>query len=304
MKITYSHHLSEIVFETILTVFHRKATFIRFLKSMHIKDSVLTEFSHYNTKREFLEYLFPKLQNSVNGQHAIVKMALELCKMNEFPDLNGFEDLKKNKLKAKEFVKVLREFIEQESNRIKNQDEINKKKEENRKRVEKEKLNRVTLSSLEQRLCDLSKHIGSQEAGYKFEKWFFDLVDFFEIQNRRPYKIKSGRQIDGSISINGTDYIIELKFKQKQIDVEDLDSIEVKLKSTADNTMAICVSMSGFSNNVIKNMEKGRTMVLLLDFNHINIILRGILNFSEMIERIKRHAAQTGESYLDPKTIY
>jgi hypothetical protein len=41
----------------------------------------------------------------------------------------------------------------------------------------------------------LGREIGTQGAGYKFQEWFYDLLDFSEIPNRKPY-VHNGRQID------------------------------------------------------------------------------------------------------------
>jgi hypothetical protein len=60
-----------------------------------------------------------------------------------------------------------------------------------------------TLESLGGRMNELATRLGSQEAGYAFQVWFCDLMDFFEIMNRRPYT-SGGRQIDGSVTVSGT----------------------------------------------------------------------------------------------------
>jgi hypothetical protein len=51
------------------------------------------------------------------------------------------------------------------------------------------------------------------------------LLDFCEIQNRRPY-MSMGRQIDGSLTFDGTTtYLVELKFTGTQADAPDIDSL-------------------------------------------------------------------------------
>src|SRR2546427_150154 len=75
---------------------------------------------------------------------------------------------------------------------------------------------------LEQRLNDLGKQMGSQEAGYEFQTWFFDLMDYFEVISRRPY-VAEKRQIDGSVTIEGTTYLVELKFTREQAAATDID---------------------------------------------------------------------------------
>ena len=75
----------------------------------------------------------------------------------------------------------------------------------------------MDLSKLNDRLTELSTRLGTQQAGYDFQPWFYDLMDYFEIESRRPYVIV-GRQIDGSVTVDGTTYLVELKFTREQAD--------------------------------------------------------------------------------------
>ncbi len=93
--------------------------------------------------------------------------------------------------------------------------------------------------------------IGIAEAGYRFQDWFFDVVDFFEITHRRPY-MSGGRQIDGSITVEGTTYLTQLKFTREQATSPDVDTFLAKVNDKADNTMGIMISMSGYSSTAIE----------------------------------------------------
>ena len=41
-----------------------------------------------------------------------------------------------------------------------------------------------------------------------------------------------------------------------------------------------------------------RGLLLLLDHGHVFHVLRGVMTFPDVVERIRRHASQTGEGYL------
>lgn len=84
---------------------------------------------------------------------------------------------------------------------------------------------------------------GTQEGGYAFEKWFYELINYFEISARPPYKT-GGRQIDGSLTLDGTTYLIETKFTNDQSGAPDIDIFMSKIVKKADNTMGIFVSMA------------------------------------------------------------
>ncbi|MDR3047518.1 MAG: hypothetical protein LBU51_07915 [Bacteroidales bacterium] len=66
----------------------------------------------------------------------------------------------------------------------------------------------------------------------------------------------------------------------------------------ADNTMGIMVSMSGYSSVAISQASGKKTTLLLMDASHLFLFLTGGMEFKDIILRLKRHAGQTGESYL------
>lgn len=132
---------------------------------------------------------------------------------------------------------------------------------------------------------------------YKFQDWFYDLLDFSEIPNRKPY-VHNGRQIDGSLTISGTTYLVELKFTAEQASAPDIDTFYKKVTTKADNTMGIMVSISGYSSVARKEASGDRTPLLLLDHGHIYLVLGGMMGLADLIDRIRRHASQTGEAHL------
>jgi len=171
---------------------------------------------------------------------------------------------------------------------------VRKKTAEERERIMR---SQTDLTKLREQLDALFSRIGTQQGGYEFQDWFYKLIDFSEINNRRPF-ISSGRQIDGSITIDGTTYLVELKFAGTQSDATDVDSLLTKVRSKADNTMGIMVSMSGYSYVAIDEASGPRSLLLLLDHSHIYMVLQGIENFGDVIRRVSRHSSQTGRAYL------
>lgn len=139
--------------------------------------------------------------------------------------------------------------------------------------------------------------VGTQQGGYDFQDWFYDLLDFCEIQNRRPY-VSAGRQIDGSLTYDGTTYLVELKFTSGQADATDIDSLRSKVDDKADNTMGLLVSISGYSGVALTQASGRKTTLLLFDAMHLYLFLTGTLSFGDIVSRVRRHASQTGEAYL------
>lgn len=155
-----------------------------------------------------------------------------------------------------------------------------------------------SIEKLQGRLSEMTSQLGTQAGGVAFERWFYDLAVFFELDARPGYWAE-GRQIDGALTIEGTTFLTETKFTAEKIGSPDIDIFMAKIESKADNTMGLLVSLSGFTTGAIAAASKQRTPMLLLDHTHLfSLILRGVMTLPQVVSRIKRHASQTGASYL------
>ena len=291
-------HYLELVADAALKSYWRRRALWTFLRRCGVKESFLATWLKEESKRDLLYRLFPKLEGSGDaGVRLINRMADSLIQQTSFPDLEGWEDSKQKKEDAKRAVAALKEY--RESQRKEAERERDHKAARQRAEEIQQELRRRAqdLEKLSQRLGELSKELGKQKAGYDFQAWFYDVADYFEVVNRRPY-VANGRQIDGSITVDGTTYLVELKFTRDQSDAPDIDSLQKKVTTKADNTMGIMVSISGYSSTATKEASGPKTPLLLLDHNHIYMLLSGSITLEELVCRVRRHSSQTGEAYL------
>jgi hypothetical protein len=62
--------------------------------------------------------------------------------------------------------------------------------------------------------------------------------------------------------------------------------------------MGLFVSMAGHSSVAIEEASGKKTTILLLEASHVFMVLTGAMSLAELIRRVRRHASQTGESFL------
>lgn len=291
----------DITKDACLKSFWFKRALRNFLSQNHISTNALSHLPGM-TKREYLDWLFDQLLSKKDnvGHKLILKMARNLATQGSFPDLQNHED---SEIKIKQAVEAVN-LLRKELGKLDGQLEDKKQKEQVRKEAEERRLKNIssqqTLEKLEERLAKLSIRLGTQQAGYDFQDWFYDLVDYFEISCKRPYVVQ-GRQIDGSVTLDGTSFLVELKFTAEQAGAIDIDTFKSKVESKADNTMGIMVSVSGYSSVAVQEASGKRTPLLLLDYSHLYHVLGRAMTLPEVINRVKRHAAQTAEAYLAVK---
>ena len=290
-------HYLELLSDAILKAYWYKDSFRTALRRAGVRDSLIATWPAEETKRDFWTRIMPDLETSETGIKALVRLADAVSEQNTFPDLERMEDSALRIEGAKTAISNFNEYRRRQREEAQDQRQQKTNREKGRQAREAALLQQESLQSLSARLDALAAHIGSQEAGYQFERWFYDLMDYYEVDNRRPYKI-DGRQIDGSVTLEGTTYLVELKFTLSQSDAPDIDSFKNKVVTKADNTMGIMASMSGYSKVAINEASRDKTPLLLFDFKHLYLLFTGSIRFSEMVARVRRHSSQTGQAYL------
>jgi hypothetical protein len=293
-------HYVELLEDAILKIYWFKPTFRAFLSRCGVPARTLATFAADETKRTFLSRLLPSLEQTTEGIAVINTMTDSLLEQRTFPDLQKVENSKERIKEAKASQSALRIYIEDQRDKAaEKRDRIQSQKAAKAVQDAAKKRNH-TLQSLQDRLNLLLPQLGTQAGGYAFETWIHDLIDFFEIPNHRPYRAPDNRQIDGSVTVDGTTYLLEIKFEASQSDVYLIDSFRAKLVGKADNTMGIAIAMSGFNPGCKAAASGDRTPFLLFDSQHIFMLLTGAVDLKFLIERTRRHSSQTGESFLAP----
>ncbi|HMV11402.1 MAG TPA: hypothetical protein PKD88_07280 [Nitrosomonas sp.] len=297
MAVRITPRLVELTYEAALKAFWRKEALRKFLRASHVAETFLATWAPEESKRDFLDKTFQELQRTDRGKAVIFEMARYLSEQTTFPDLRNWEDSAQKITDATKAVAELKAWLKTQDEEIRSEKEREEAKTKARDEQQKIQRSLTDKAKLQQRLDALHPAVGTQQGGYDFQNWFYDLLDFCEIQNRRPY-VSAGRQIDGSLTFDGTTYLVELKFTGSQADATDIDSLRSKVDDKADNTMGIMVSISGYSSVALRQASGRKTTLLLVDAMHLYLFLSGTPSFGDIISRLRRHASQTGEAYL------
>ena len=228
-------HYLELLSDALLKVYWYKNSFRTALRRAGLPDSLLSTWAADESKRDYWGRLMPDLEGSDAGIAVLNRLADTVSEQKTFPDLERTEDSAKRIRSAQKAIGDLKEYRLRQSEKTQELREQKAAREEGRSKREKAQQLQHNLDGLSSRLNQLATKIGTQQAGYDFQKWFYDLMDYFEVHNKQPYTI-DGRQIDGSVTIEGTTYLVELKFTLNQSDANDIDSFKNKVLTKADNT--------------------------------------------------------------------
>lgn len=289
-------HFVDLVRDALLKSFWRKPTLRQFLLRHRVKEAFLATWAPEETKRDILDRLFPKLETTDDGRQVIKQIAVSLSEQIAFPDLKGWEDEALKLANATEAVNNLKKYVQSVRADEGKERERQAIKEAARKTRAQKLAETSSIEALGKQLARLVQLQGTQDGGYKFRIGSTD-SRIFEVECRRPY-VSGGRQIDGTITIEGTTYLVELKFTSSQSGATDVDSLLAKLSNVADNTMGLMISMSGFSSVAITQASGKKTPLILVDASHVMAVLHGGWKLGELIARLRRHVSQTGDAFL------
>jgi len=196
MKVRLTPYYIDLVYEACLKSFWRKKTLARFLRQCRVSEAFLGGWVPDESKRDLLDRLFAALPTNDDGRAALLRMAKLLMEQRSFPDLQNWEDSAQKIKDAHDAVSRLRIHHEKQEDELKTEESSRRARAEFKKKQDEITRSQRSLQSLADRLNELGQHLGTQKAGYAFQDWFYDLLDFFEVPNRRPY-VHGGRQIDG-----------------------------------------------------------------------------------------------------------
>ncbi len=156
----------------------------------------------------------------------------------------------------------------------------------------------ASRDSLRERFEALMSEGNAQTRGYLLEQFLNDLFDFEGLDPRRSFKLVS-EQIDGSFAWRGRTCLVEAKWVRKPVAGADFGAFNYKLEGKTVDTRGVYISINGYSPQAIEGMNaKGALKFVCLDGAHIMGAVLSSDGLEAILERVWRHADETGESYL------
>lgn len=133
-----------------------------------------------------------------------------------------------------------------------------------------------------------------QGRGREFERFLNRLFDLWDLNPRAAYDL-SHEQIDGAFTFRTDDYLLEARWWAERLQPKELNDFKTKVDGKARNTLGLCVAVNGFSQGAVEMHSRPQSPLILMDGTDLMPILEGRIGLDEVLERKRRHAAETGE---------
>ena len=126
--------------------------------------------------------------------------------------------------------------------------------------------------------------------GREFERWFYQMLFQSGWDVRLNPQSAKPRQTDLSAQKGTLHLLLELKWRKKPADIDQLDSLKSRLNRVQQNVVGCLVSISGFTEQVIAEVELHRDReILLFDEMEIEALARSPKYFDTYVQ-LKRSA--------------
>ena len=248
------------------------------------------------TKRASTGELIRALRlNERRYQPVVIDALVALSEVDpEFPHLARLEDGAKRVAEAKAAYESVRSAIDQYSELAASRESARREAEEARVREDARRLHNNRLNELKSQFLEMHGSSAEPQArGYAFEGFLNALFELWDLNPRAAYSIKH-EQVDGAFTFRTDDYILEARWQADPLQPKDLNDFRTKVDGKARNTLGLCMSISGFTAGAIAQHSRSQTPLVLMDGTDLMPILEGRIELTEVLERKRRHAAETG----------
>lgn len=284
--------------EALCSVYWYKSELRGFLQLCLSNSGILNNFNWENYKRQIasdvVDYL---VANPATHLGDLTKICYELCKLTDFSHLKPLDDGPQKVEKARNAVNQLKQLVEPHQDIKKEQDDIKRRQELAAKKLRENAAVRQKLEAIKARYMALVSSDNAQGRGFELERVMYELFELFDLDPKASFK-NLGEQIDGAFSLEGTEYLFEAKWQKELVNKADLAVFSDKVKTKLENTLGIFLSINGFSPDGVAAHQAGGASILLVDGSDLMAVFEERIDFTSLLLRKKRHAAQTGQIYL------
>ena len=244
----------------------------------------------YESCSQLIDYMSKRQETYQNDIYSLINKTVQ---MKDFSHLKRWDNGEALIARARESVSRLERISKQHRADFCEQITVQQNRNNNQERLLRTIDYQTQIDNLRARFLEIVKE-PPQQRGYSLESFLTDLFSFFDLAPRGAFKIK-GEQIDGAFTHEGTDYLLEAKWRNEPSPNADLYTFAGKIDGKLKNTLGVFISMSGYSRDALESNSHVNKSMILVDGQDIMMILENRISLPDMIRIKRRHAAETGE---------
>lgn len=279
--------------EALAVIFWKKDDLKSFIKLTLDHSSIVSTIDWNVPKRDSIKELIDRMVNRPDLFRAeIMNLLISVTDFNDFGHLKFWDDDGSKTKKAIEAVANLRAHTRGYFQITKEQEEAKNRKTGSEIKIKKAVTLESELSKLKSSFNVIAVNQNFQQRGFDFEKFLYDLFLIYDLEPKGSFK-NYGEQIDGSFTFQGTDYLLEAKWKN-QVNRGDLATFCSKVETKFKTAVGLLITIDGLTPEAITPHFKS---IIIMDGGDIMAILDGRVSLPDLLFRKRRKAIETGNIY-------
>jgi hypothetical protein len=237
-------------------------------------------------------------------QQVALTLMLEVASMDSFPNIEQIKDHEDRTLRlaeAQQAVAHLARLTKSYSGALTERERIAADKEATQAQRDAQRRFSDEIEVLRQRFLELQGEADHQKRGKALEPLLTAFFVLFDMEPRLAYSLER-EQIDGSLSYDTDDYIVEARWREDPVDRGDADIFAAKVRRKGKNAVGLFVSINGFTKAALDQYREA-TPFIVMDGTDLFLALDQRIRLDDLIKSKKRHANETGDCYLAASTI-
>lgn len=292
--------------EALAVIVWNKRPFESYLKtSLRESPELLAGLPFQEPKRVVADMLVDRLvEKEQEYQQVTLTLMLEVASMSSFPNIELIKDKEDRELRlaeARRAVTRLGELTQSYSDVLTERQKLEADEEARRAQTEAQRKFTDEVEALRQRFLGLQSADDHQKRGKAFERLLTDFFALFDMEPRLAYDLER-EQIDGSLSFDTDDYIVEARWRKEPVDRGDADIFAAKVRRKGKNAVGLFVSVAGFSKLALDQYREA-TPFIVMDGTDLYLALDQRVRLDDLLKSKKRHANETGNCYLPASAI-
>lgn len=227
-------------------------------------------------------------------QGLVVDALVELSRYDDrFPNLARLDDGDEKVQAAQAALSDVKSVVEVHSQLAQDRERLREEFEERAVARDARRAHEDALRQLLERFLAMHAASDPQQRGRDFELFLNQLFALWDLTPRAAYDLDH-EQIDGAFTFRTDDYLLEARWWNKALGPKELNDFRAKVDGKARNTLGLCVAVAGFTEGAVKQHSTAQSPLILMDGTDVMPVLEGRIGLDEVLERKRRHAAETG----------
>ena len=292
--------------EALAVIVWNKRPFETYLRAaLRDNPELLVELPFSEPKRVVADILVDRLiRDESKYQHVTLDLMLEIASMTAFPNIEQLKD-DQDRIErlavAHAAVANLKDLTAAFDQIASDREKVIAEREARRAQSEAQKNFSDEVDQLRRRFITLQQDTNHQRRGRDLEPLLTDLFALFDMEPRLSYSLER-EQIDGSLSFDTDDYIVEARWRADPSSRGDADIFATKVQRKGKNALGLFISISGMSSDAIEQYSEA-TPFILIDGSDLYLVLEQRIRLDDLLKIKKRHANETGGCFIPASTV-